>query len=451
MIHYHLTESFDYCIFPFMALRSSQATSQNLKSNKKNRLNHNKHMSLPTAGNTGTIHRRNRDLDCILLVFLGLFVFLECSGRILKLEKHTSLKGPSNTSYQSKKNQEGPTFQSIGDNGLQDPVQNDTRPSIAVNWQHILSHPDCNLRQDENAPLPLVFMALGRTGSSITWATIAKILGDEEPEKAIEIVGRVHPEATEFFATMPDQVASYWPSAYICDLQSNFTKSGLHNSGIVGFQWKPYMVEFDNPKALSGLRDLAATVVKNDSSGESSGSSSATAAATGGSDRHSGHKPHPKIRVIYQTRNAIDRRLSNWKHSRSDRQVAPHCAVGDEECFENHIKNTKMVNFTTGKELLKWLQSDKEKEEKVSQRLNEMGVDYIQVTYEKLYMSNNPDEWMRIFRFLGRGPGHNLTWDTVQDNFSMMKTSNKTHKDMMENYDDVKKTLEGTEFQSLLT
>lgn len=374
-----------------------------------------------------SIHRRNRDLDLILLFFFGMFVFLELK-RFQRIETHVldandviGNKTFDSSLYNNK---------SIGKKKEEEEEEKvDTRPSIAVNWQHILSHnPNCILRQDEHNPLPLVFMALGRTGSSVTWATVAKILGDTEPEKAIEIVGRVHPEATKFFQGIPEELVSTWPSAYICDLQSNFTKDGLHTRGIVGFQWKPYMKEFDNPKAWSGLRDLAG-----------SGNSSSNLGA------------HPKIRLIYQTRNAIDRRLSNWKHSRSDTLVSPHCTKGDEKCVENHLKQAKMVNFTTGQELLKWLRSDKDTEEKIFKRLHDVGVDYIHVTYEKLYMSDNAEEWMRIFRFLGRGPGHDLTMDAVQENFSMMKTSNKTHKDVMENYVDVKKTLQGTEFEHLLT
>jgi hypothetical protein len=417
-------------------------------------------VSPSTSSPSSSIHRRNRDLDVVLLFFLGVFVFLEVK-RFQRIETHvldatflgnktfwnltvtTTYKAKSvdrpDTVTTSTTASSGSTVKSSHGQKVTFP---DTRPSIAVNWEHILSHPNCILRDDENNPLPLVFMALGRTGSSVTWATVAKILGDAEPEKAIEIVGRVHPEATEFFQSIPEQLASSWPSAYICDLQSNFTRQGLHSTGLVGFQWKPYMVEFDNPKAWSGLKDLAGRTV----TGEDD-----TADVNASSNPNS-RRPNPKkIRLIYQTRNAIDRRLSNWKHSRSDRSVAPHCSKGDEKCVENHMKHTKMVNFTTGKELLHWLQSDKENEEKVFQRLNDVGVDFIHVTYENLYMSQNADEWMRIFRFLGRGPAHGLTMDTVQESFSMMKTSNKTHKDVIENYAEVQKTLEGTEFEHLLT
>mmetsp|Transcript_8581 Transcript_8581/g.16195 ORF Transcript_8581/g.16195 Transcript_8581/m.16195 type:complete len:395 (+) Transcript_8581:110-1294(+) len=388
-----------------------------------------------TTSPLSSIHRRNRDLDFVLLFFFGMFVFLELK-RVKKIESHTSQAiRLGNMTFSP--SHDAINMDSDDDNTANLDNNDDSRPFIAVNWQHILSHPDCTLRDDVDSPLPLVFMALGRTGSSVTWATVAKILGDEEPEKAIEIVGRVQPEATQFFQDIPEELNSTWPSAYICDLQSNFTQRGLHSKGLVGFQWKPYMVEFDNPKAWSGLRDMAAVALK-------MGSTTTTLKSLGS-------QQHPKIRVIYQTRNAIDRRLSNWKHSLSDKSVAPHCPMGDLQCVENHIKNIKMVNFTTGNELLRWLRHDKEQEQKIINRLKEVGVDFIQVTYEKLYDSQVANEWMRIFKFLGRGPRHGLTMDRVQENFSMMKTSsNKTHKDVMANYLEVQKTLQGTEFEYLL-
>ena len=367
-----------------------------------------------------SIHRRNRDLDIVLFFFLFLFVsfeltqFLKAEEEALEPLAETGQEVKNSTSYN---NHIDTTTSALIDE----------RPSIKVNWGHILSNPECTLSDDEESPLPLVFMALGRTGSSITWATVAKMTGGPfEPERAIEIVGRVNSESTEFFMTIPDALQSSWPSSYICDLQTNFTQRGLR-AGLVGFQWKPYKKELDNPKALSGLRDLAASNV--------------------------GH--HPKIRVVYQTRNPIDRRLSNWRHhGHSISEIPAHCKIGDGECLKEHEKFDQRMNFTNGKELLHWLKQDKKHQDNAFQHLKDAGVDYMHVTYEKLYSSGSGDEpaseWMRIFRFLGRGPGDGLTMKDVQKNFGMAKTSSKKHEDVMLNYEEVKKTLGGTEFEKYL-
>ena len=354
-----------------------------------------------------TVHRRNRDLDIILFIFLILFISLEHARLFKSVEEDVPIAQKGSTQKEG------------------DTTDIDTQPSVAVNWDwdHILSHQsNCTLVEDDNTPLPLVFMALGRTGSSVTWATVAKMTGDADPERSVEITGRIHTEATQFFNEIPDELGPNWPSAYICDLQSNFTERGLHH-GLVGFQWKPYMSAFNTDKSLSGFRDLAA----------------AFEAAL-----------HPRIRVVYQTRNAIDRRLSNWRHRGHGSEVPAHCIVGDEECIKEHERFSQMMNFTTGDELISWLNVDKDHMRRVIERLEGMDVDYIHVTYEKLYMGEDAAEWMRIFTFLGRGPKEGLTLEEVQKNFGMAKTSSKTHKDMMLNYDEVKKTLEGTEYEDLL-
>ena len=203
-----------------------------------------------------SIHRRHRDLDIVLFFFLFLFVSFEFV-RFMKTEEQ-AFEPLAETGQEIK-------------NSFSDGTDIIEKFDIAVNWDHVLSDPNCKLSDADDSPLPLIFMALGRTGSSITWATVAKIMGDPEPEKAIEIVGRINTETTDFYNTIPDQLASSWPSSYICDLQSNFTERGL-KAGLVGFQWKPYMSEFDNSKSLSGLRDLAASNVAH----------------------------HPKIRVIFK-------------------------------------------------------------------------------------------------------------------------------------------------------
>lgn len=343
-------------------------------------------------------------------------------------------------------------------------------PNAEVNWEHVLKHKDeCMLSDDKNVPLPLVFMALGRTGSSVTWATMFQFTSENREEvydedqdqddsnkidqdgssattqstrsipEAKEIVGEVYRRQTGFYMSLPEEVSSNWPSAYICDLQRNFTSRGIH-SGIVGFQWKPYMNEWDNPKSIAGMKDIVAN----------------------NNDVSKNHLSHPKIKVIYQTRNPIDRRLSNMRHSKSGHDIPAHCSQGDEECRKEHEKHSVKENFTTGRELLQWLKQDDRNHRRILKRLDDFGVDYIYVEYEKLYPSEHMQssidtdgndmqvqEWQRIFDFIGRGP-KKLTKQDIQKAFPMAKTSFKTHKDMMLNYNEVKETLQGTLFEKYL-
>ena len=203
--------------------------------------------------------RRNRDLDFVLAFFFCLFVLFEAreylkeEETLERAEEDVAIDiQPDYSTLMNEKDKDG--GDGNGDGDVQ--MMIDTRDSIAVNWDHIIQSKanSCELIQKwKVAPLPVVFMALGRTGSSITWSTVAKIMGDADPEKAIEITGRINEESVKFFSGIPHQLVESWPSDYICDLQHSFTSANLDNEGggndngdsdyegkgIVGFQWKP--------------------------------------------------------------------------------------------------------------------------------------------------------------------------------------------------------------------
>ena len=83
--------------------------------------------------------------------------------------------------------------------------------------------------------------------------------------------------------------------------------------------------------------------------------------------------------------------------------------------------------------------------------LEKYNVDYTYTEYEKLYMQDDADEWMRLFKFVGRGPQSGLQKSDIEKHFSMAKTNNaKKHYDSISNYDEVLATLKGTEFEHYL-
>uniref|UniRef100_A0A7S3Q9B2 Sulfotransferase domain-containing protein n=2 Tax=Chaetoceros debilis TaxID=122233 RepID=A0A7S3Q9B2_9STRA len=382
---------------------------------------------------------RNRDLDFVLAFFFCFFVLFE-AREYLKEEEileraEEDVIIDSQPDYSTLINEKDKDDGDGDGNG--DVQMIDTRDSIAVNWDHIIQSKanSCELIQEwKVAPLPVVFMALGRTGSSITWSTVAKIMGDADPKKAIEITGRINEESVEFFTGIPHPLVESWPSDYICDLQHNFTSANLGNEGgvdgdgdsdydgggIVGFQWKPYIKTFHTENASSGFKDMA----------------------------------NHRIPVIYQTRNPINRRLSNMRHSGHGGDVPAHCDKGDDECMQEQFKFSQQFEFFVGKELKQWLAQDEKHHKMILDGLVNMNVEYIHVTYEELYENENNcvDGWSKIFRLLGLDDKtlDNLTLEEVQSHFGMAKTSSKTHKDLMSNYDEVKKTLVGTEFYDLL-
>jgi hypothetical protein len=104
------------------------------------------------------------------------------------------------------------------------------------------------------------------------------------------------------------------------------------------------------------------------------------------------------------------------------------------------------------KKLLEKLRRDKKDEDKIDQMLVEMNVPHVQVTYEKLYFGEDGgvSEWMKIFKFLGIGPGDGLTKKKLNSAMEHVATNIPSHSVTLGNYEEVKKVLENTEFEGLL-
>lgn len=130
----------------------------------------------------------------------------------------------------------------------------------------------CSFHKD--GPKPVILMALGRSGSSVTWNTLSLLTGDKTV--AYEITGGNQNKSVDFFNSIPDHIGERWASLRLCNIQQRHmskSKQDGNRYSIVGFQWKPYFASFDHPYALSGLQRLA----------------------------------DDRIKVIYLTRNPLDR------------------------------------------------------------------------------------------------------------------------------------------------
>ena len=97
---------------------------------------------------------------------------------------------------------------------------------------------------------------------------------------------------------------------------------------------------------------------------------------------------------------------------------------------------------------------------------------HIHVTYEKLFQTtddNDASEWIRLLTFLDDEDNYNdkdkdkgkddvlpskkyqnITMETVRNTFSMASTHTKSQKEIITNYDALKDSLNGTEWQKLL-
>ena len=265
------------------------------------------------------------------------------------------------------------------------------------------------------APIPIILMSLGRSGSSITWDTLSKLLGTTT--KAHEITGGNHDKTKYFFNHIEDES---WPVHKLCVIQRKNIEQ-FDGPVISGFQWKPFRFSLDHPMGKAGLQAIA-------------------------------NHTAPEIKVIFLSRNPLDKLISNLKHKgyENSKELLPHCAVGDEECIKSHQAHSKVTISPIGQELVHRMTAGLENKRYCEEVLNSYGIQFHSVTYDDLY-SNEQDDvkpWVKIFEFLGRGPEKvenyrkDLTMKDIRDTFAVAKTSSSRHEDLIENYEEVKKTLE---------
>lgn len=124
--------------------------------------------------------------------------------------------------------------------------------------------------------------------------------------------------------------------------------------------------------------------------------------------------------------------------------------MGDEECIKKHQFHSKNIILPTGQKLISQIGGSLAHDEYVREKLANIGVKHLHVSYEALFNKDTADEWMKIFIFLKQGPSQNLTMEAVREAFAMASTSSRRHKDTISNYDQVKSTLKGTNLYYLL-
>jgi len=269
--------------------------------------------------------------------------------------------------------------------------------------------PICTLKPSPEAPLPVVLITLGRSGSSSTWQVMGELTG--KVTRSVEHTGKNSLQSSRFFSKIDPGDNGNWMLGYMCYRQSKYP-----DAGVVGFKWKPHARSFFSHASQDALRTIA-------------------------------YSHSPQIKVVRSRRNLLDVIISMEKH-RIGRPNA-HCAKDDEDCIKKHLALGTGLILPT-KNLQAALRRKKKEEDDVDRLLEELGVPHIKVSFEKLYYSDDAEEWMRIFRFLGVGPTEALTREQVQDAMAHAATHNPLHNVTLGNYHEVRECLVGTEFESML-
>ena len=271
--------------------------------------------------------------------------------------------------------------------------------------------PVCRLDSSIDSPLPVILMCLGRSGSSATWQVMSKLTG--HCFRGREITGSTKQQNKEIFSSIKPGQNGNWILEYLCSQQNDFKDKG----GIIGFKWKPFDGNFSDG-AIDGLRMIA---------------------------KHT----DPPIKVVRMRRNCLDVILSLEKHKSIPPGKAAHCTPGDTECITLHKKIGAGMHLKTNN-LLDLLEQLTKEEDNVDKKLEELKVPHVKVSYEDLYFSDDAEEWMKIFRFIGRGPGSKLSKGQVEEAMEHVGTSDRSHKVTISNYDEIVDLLKGTKFEALL-
>ena len=288
-----------------------------------------------------------------------------------------------------------------------------TKSSRKQNTNHAFinrhEYPICKFEKD--GPIPVIFIINGRSGSDATWATLSTLAGGKSPIG--EHTGENKVKAMEFLGTMTEQEGNWWVTEHLCQFAHKHCDKPL-----AAFKWKPFKDSWELPAAqgmLKKLRDFK----------------------------------EPRIKVIFMTRNPLDVQISKYKHRHSKMSLDAHCRTNDWKCIENMKKMGSGMHLPTN-ELLDTLEEAYDNFDYFKSSLKEFEIDHITTTYEDLYGRDDAEEWMRIFKFLGRGPTENLTMTDVVNGFDLAPTFVKHHNVSLANYEEVRDLLTGTEYEDLL-
>jgi len=272
---------------------------------------------------------------------------------------------------------------------------------------------------EEGGPQPVVFLVNGRSGSTNTWGTLSTLAGGHSPIG--EHTGANEFTAFDFMGNMTTQEEGYWfMKEFLCEFSRFYCDKPL-----AGIKWKPFTETWDLP-AAKGFLDF----VKNFSLGEKN-----------------------KIKLIFMSRNQLDVLLSHYKHKRIKHKFGGRiyalCGPDDKTCLKEHEEASEAIKLPT-ENLVQELKALYDGLDYFEKTLNESGIEYYRTYYEKLYNSDDAEEWINILKYLGRGQTKDLTMDDVRDAMPFASTTSKTHKEIIGNYYAVKQALAGTPYAHLL-
>ena len=275
--------------------------------------------------------------------------------------------------------------------------------------------PQCTFTPiEEGGPTPVIFIVNGRSGSDATWATLSTLAGGASGIG--EHTGENEVKAMDFLGRMTEAEGKWWVTEHLCQFAHHQCDKPLS-----AFKWKPFVDSWKLPAAQGMLKQIASF-------------------------------DQPRIKVIFMMRNPLDVLISKAKHKKSRQShklIMAHCEAKDEECIAKQKMMGTGLTLPTDY-LLRNLEDSFAALQVFAGTLEEMNIEHVKTTYEDLYNRDDAEEWMKIFKYLGRGPSKDLTMVNVTDAFALAPTFQKNHNESLANYAEVRDLLTGSEFEELL-
>jgi hypothetical protein len=229
---------------------------------------------------------------------------------------------------------------------------------------------------DQRWGIPVLLLSQGRSGSTVTWESLASLCTSPggEPQNATEGFG-TNPGATQKFfrAIDKEEHGKCTVERILCGRQQEnrgrMLELGMEaGSGIYGTKWKPYLEAFGSRKSKQILTWLAA---------------------------------HPHIKIVHNERNVLDTALSRFKHRAA--HVPAHCRESSKTCTKRHeaAAQSLVVPLT---ELMEELEYTEKSMNQTTTLLDRFQVARVTVSYEELYYGETVDMWRNLLAYLGLTP-----------------------------------------------
>jgi hypothetical protein len=268
----------------------------------------------------------------------------------------------------------------------------------------------CDLT-DRRWGVPVLLLSQGRSGSTVTWDSIASLATPPgcPPQNATEGFG-TNPGATQkFFRQIdPEEHGKCTVERILCGRQRENRErmralGRNQGAGIYGTKWKPYLEAFGTRKSKQMLTWLAA---------------------------------QPHIKIIHNERNVLDTALSRFKHKAA--HVPAHCRESSKTCTKRHEAAAQSLVVPLAA-LMEELDYTEKSMNQTVILLDRFQVARVTVSYEELYYGETTAIWWRVLDYLGVSSKPSVeTRADVESHIHHLATSaTNSQRQKMANYDEV--------------